>query len=84
MTGSDTIIQGILLAFAIVVNNHVQLSGAAKAAIDDIAPDTVDGWSAYPLGVIWAAGQHAADLAAARVSSARRSRSCSSSPGSRR
>jgi galactokinase len=36
-----------------------------EAAIDDIAPATVDGWSAYPLGVIWAAGRHGADLAAA-------------------
>ncbi|WP_291056759.1 galactokinase [Herbiconiux sp.] len=36
-----------------------------EAAIDDIAPATVDGWSAYPLGVIWAAGRLGADLAAA-------------------
>ncbi|WP_066043418.1 galactokinase [Herbiconiux solani] len=33
-------------------------------AIDDLAPDALDGWSAYPLGVVWAAGRHGADLAA--------------------
>jgi galactokinase len=33
-------------------------------ALADIAPETVDGWSAYPLGVAWALGQFGADLAA--------------------
>jgi galactokinase len=36
-----------------------------EAEIDELSPETVSGWSAYPLGVVWAAGQHGADLAAA-------------------
>ncbi|WP_291039090.1 galactokinase [Herbiconiux sp.] len=36
-----------------------------EAAIDELSPETVSGWSAYPLGVVWAAGRHGADLAAA-------------------
>ncbi|MDO9395130.1 MAG: galactokinase [Herbiconiux sp.] len=35
-----------------------------EVAIDDIAPGAVAGWSAYPLGVVWAAGRHGADLGA--------------------
>lgn len=31
-------------------------------SLDDISPDTLSGWSAYPLGVVWALGQHGADL----------------------
>ncbi len=36
------------------------------ASIDlaDLAPDRLGGWSAYPLGVAWALGQHGADLGA--------------------
>jgi galactokinase len=36
------------------------------ASIDlaDLAPDRLDGWSAYPLGVAWALGQNGADLGA--------------------
>ena len=30
--------------------------------LDELAPDAVDGWSAYPLGVAWALGQFGADL----------------------
>ncbi|MCS5495734.1 galactokinase [Cnuibacter physcomitrellae] len=30
--------------------------------LDDLAPDAVEGWSAYPLGVIWAAGRAGVDL----------------------
>ena len=33
-------------------------------SLDDLAPETVSGWSAYPLGVAWALGEHGADLAA--------------------
>jgi galactokinase len=33
-----------------------------EVSIEDITPDTVNGWAAYPLGVMWAAGQHGADL----------------------
>jgi galactokinase len=32
--------------------------------LDDLAPDVLSGWSAYPLGVAWALGQFGADLAA--------------------
>ncbi len=32
--------------------------------LTDLAPDRLDDWSAYPLGVAWALGQHGADLAA--------------------
>jgi galactokinase len=31
-------------------------------SLDDLAPETVSGWSAYPLGVAWALGEHGADL----------------------
>lgn len=29
-----------------------------------LAPEALSGWSAYPLGIVWALGQHGADLAA--------------------
>jgi galactokinase len=39
---------------------------AVEIALDDledaVAAGTVDGWSAYPLGVAWALGRHGADL----------------------
>jgi len=35
-----------------------------EIALDDLAPDALSGWSAYPLGVAWALGQFGADLAA--------------------
>ena len=35
----------------------------AAIAISDLAPEALKGWSAYPLGVAWALGQHGADLA---------------------
>jgi galactokinase len=35
-----------------------------ELAIADLSPDHLRGWSAYPLGVAWALGQHGADLAA--------------------
>jgi galactokinase len=31
--------------------------------LDDLSPEALDGWSAYPLGVAWALGQFGADLA---------------------
>ena len=34
-----------------------------EISIDDLAPERLSGWSAYPLGVAWALGQHGADLA---------------------
>jgi galactokinase len=37
---------------------------AAEIALAELTPDVLDGWSAYPLGVIWALGQFGADLAA--------------------
>ncbi|MGC4174797.1 galactokinase [Demequina sp.] len=46
------------------------IEGEAQIAIDDLAPEALDGWSAYALGVAWAisqpiAGEPGADLAAA-------------------
>lgn len=34
----------------------------ASIELADLAPDRLDGWSAYPLGVAWALGQNGADL----------------------
>lgn len=34
-----------------------------EISLDDLSPETVSGWSAYPLGVAWALGQKGADLA---------------------
>jgi len=36
----------------------------AEIAIADLAPDALEGWSAYPFGVAWAIGQFGADLGA--------------------
>ena len=36
---------------------------AVEVHLDDLAPESIDGWSAYPLGVVWALGQFGADLA---------------------
>jgi galactokinase len=36
----------------------------AEIDLDDLTPDSLHGWSAYPLGVAWALGQFGADLAA--------------------
>ena len=36
----------------------------ASIALADLAPERLDGWSAYPLGVAWALGRHGADLGA--------------------
>lgn len=33
-----------------------------QISLDDLSPETVSGWSAYPLGVAWALGEHGADL----------------------
>ncbi|MEQ1735712.1 MAG: galactokinase [Rhodoglobus sp.] len=37
---------------------------AAEIAIADLSPERLRGWAAYPLGVVWALGQHGADLSA--------------------
>ncbi|WP_308467679.1 galactokinase [Rathayibacter soli] len=37
---------------------------AVEIELSEIGPETVSGWSAYPLGVAWALGQVGADLAA--------------------
>lgn len=34
--------------------------------LDDLSPDAVTGWTAYPLGVVWALGEFGADLAHVR------------------
>jgi galactokinase len=36
----------------------------ASIELADLAPARLEGWSAYPLGVAWALGQHGADLGA--------------------
>jgi galactokinase len=36
----------------------------ASIELADLAPERLDGWSAYPLGVAWALGRHGADLGA--------------------
>ncbi len=41
------------------------IEGEAAIAIDDLSPELLSGWSAYPLGVAWALGQAGADLSAA-------------------
>jgi galactokinase len=35
-----------------------------QISLDDLTPDAVSGWSAYPLGVAWALGDKGADLSA--------------------
>ncbi|RZS64128.1 galactokinase [Agromyces ramosus] len=35
---------------------------AVEIHLDELTPDAVDGWAAYPLGVAWALGEHGADL----------------------
>ncbi|ROQ16014.1 galactokinase [Rathayibacter sp. PhB93] len=37
---------------------HVEIS------LDDLGPDALDGWSAYPLGVVWALTEYGVDLGA--------------------
>lgn len=37
-----------------------------EVQLDELTPDAVSGWAAYPLGVVWAFGEHGADLAHAR------------------
>ena len=39
---------------------------AVEIHLDELTPDAVDGWAAYPLGVAWALGEHGADLAHVR------------------
>ena len=34
-----------------------------EVSIDELSPEQLSGWSAYPLGVAWALGEHGADLA---------------------
>ncbi|MBC7443043.1 MAG: galactokinase [Ramlibacter sp.] len=36
---------------------------SVELSLDDLAPENLAGWSAYPLGVAWALGQFGADLA---------------------
>jgi galactokinase len=38
--------------------------GVTESTLAELGPDTLDGWSAYPLGVAWALGRFGADLAA--------------------
>lgn len=38
----------------------------ASVHLDELNPETLSGWSAYPLGVVWALGQFGADLSQVR------------------
>ncbi|MFO7690084.1 MAG: galactokinase [Cryobacterium sp.] len=35
---------------------------AVELSLDELIPENLHGWSAYPLGVVWALGQHGAEL----------------------
>ncbi|MFT2815369.1 galactokinase [Leifsonia sp. A12D58] len=37
--------------------------GVVEISLDDLSPENLHGWSAYPLGVAWALGQFGANLA---------------------
>jgi len=37
--------------------------GIVELSLDELEPSALHGWSAYPLGVAWALGEHGADLA---------------------
>ncbi len=57
-----------VLALALRDDRHIRVAssfsdGIVEIDLDDLEPDRLDGWSAYPLGVAWALGQHGADLA---------------------
>ena len=57
-----------VLALALRDDRHIRVAssfsdGTVEIDLDDLEPDRLDGWSAYPLGVAWALGQHGADLA---------------------
>ncbi|MFF2494518.1 galactokinase [Agromyces sp. NPDC058064] len=39
---------------------------AVEIDLDQLTPEAVDGWAAYPLGVAWALGEFGADLSAVR------------------
>lgn len=39
---------------------------AVEIELADLSPETVGGWSAYPLGIAWSLGQHGVDLNAQR------------------
>ncbi|WP_104083680.1 galactokinase [Cryobacterium sp. Y11] len=39
-------------------------SETVEVSLDELVPENLDGWSAYPLGVAWALGQFGADLSA--------------------
>ena len=38
------------------------VDGVVETTLDRIGPAGLSGWSAYPLGVVWALGEHGADL----------------------
>ena len=47
-----------------VATSHA--ADAVEIHLDDLAPEAVSGWAAYPLGVAWALGELGGDLAHAR------------------
>jgi galactokinase len=58
-----------VLALGIRDDTHIRIGSEfadeiVEIDLSELDPDSLSGWSAYPLGVIWALGQHGADLAA--------------------
>ncbi|MET0714818.1 MAG: galactokinase [Mycetocola sp.] len=56
-----------VVALALRQDRTIQITTAysedvIRIGLDDVAPDAVSGWSAYPLGVVWALGEFGADL----------------------
>jgi galactokinase len=58
-----------VLALGIRDDDRIRVGSAfadevVEISLADLVPEALDGWSAYPLGVVWALGQFGADLAA--------------------
>jgi galactokinase len=58
-----------VLALAVRDDRRIRIGSAfadevVEIGLDELRPDVLGGWSAYPLGVAWALGEFGADLAA--------------------
>jgi galactokinase len=58
-----------VLALGVRDDDHVRIGSAfadevVEISLAELVPEALGGWSAYPLGVVWALGQFGADLAA--------------------
>jgi galactokinase len=56
-------------ALSLRTDRHLRVASSfaeeiVEIDLDELSPETVQGWAAYPLGVAWALGQDGADLAA--------------------